>query len=106
MGAVRGGREINLGQPFLVFSYDGGVCGLAGEIGPFVGIFDHVVEFLAAVGIVEVAPALTADAMIALVVAGDSGAFAFGRGILELGAEAETFEIGAHGHPGEIDQRG
>ena len=72
-----------------------GVFGFAGEVGPLVGIVAHVVEFLAAVGVVDVAPAFAADAVVALVVAGDGGALALGGGVLELRDEAEAFEIAA-----------
>jgi len=60
----------------------------AGEIGPFVRVVLQVVEFLAAVGVADVAPTLAADAVVALIVAGDGRTVAFGGGILKLWREA------------------
>ena len=80
--------------------------GIFGEVGPLVGVLLHVVEFLAAVGIADVAPVVGADGVIALIVGGDGGPLAGCAGILELGHEAVAFEVGARGHLGEREQRG
>ena len=87
-GAVERGREVDFRQPLFVLGDDGGVLRPAGEIGPFVRVGLQVVEFLAAIGVADVAPTLAADAVVALIVAGDGRTVAFGGGILKLWREA------------------
>ena len=82
--AAGGHGDIDLRQPLGEVRTDAGECGIGREVLPFVGIGEFVVEFLAAVGIADVAPPIGADGVVALVVAGDGGPFAFGGGILEL----------------------
>ena len=77
-GAAGGGRLVDLRQPLAVLRDDRGELGPAGQVRPLVRIVLHVVQFLAAVGVVDVAPTLAADAVVALVVAGDGRALALG----------------------------
>jgi len=88
-----------------MLSDDGSVFGLRGHIGPFVGIVDHVVEFLAAIGINNVAPLFAAHSVVALVVTGDGGTLAFRRGIFELRRQADAFQVIAFRQTSELDER-
>ena len=68
-----------------MFSNDFLVSRFANEVGPFVGILLHIVEFLGSICVVNVAPVFRAHAMIVVVVGGDGGAGALCRRIFELG---------------------
>ena len=65
------------GNPFAVIGDDFLVLGTASEVVPLVGIVLHVVEFLGAIGVADVAPVLTANAVVVVVVCGDRRAVAF-----------------------------
>ena len=106
MGAAGGGGLIDVGEPAAVGREGFAVFGLGGEVGPLVGIVLMVVEFFAAVGVLDVAPAFGADSVVALVVGGDGGAGAGGLGIFELGKEADAFEVVARGEAAEFDEGG
>ena len=84
----------------------GGVFRAADQVGPRSRIVIVVVELLGTVGIADVAPAFAADAVVALVVAGDGGALPLAGGVAELRHEAKPFEVGAGREPAEFDQRG
>ena len=87
LGAGGGGGHIDLGQPAAVFGKEGGGGGPGGEVGPLVRVIAEIVEFFAAVGVADVAVVFAADAVVALIVGGDRGAFARGGGVAELGDE-------------------
>ena len=91
--ASRGHGDVDLGQPFREVLTDAGACRVTGEVFPFMGIGEFVVEFLAAVGIADVAPAIVADRVVALVVGGDGGPFACGGRIAELWNQRVAFEL-------------
>lgn len=57
------GRNIGLWEPFPMSFDDGGMFRFAGEIRPFVRIIPHVVKFLNAIRVTDVAPAFAADAV-------------------------------------------
>ncbi len=84
----------------------GRVFRLASEIFPFVRIVHHVIKLFRAVGIMDVAPFLAADAVVALIVTGDGWALAFGRGVAELRDEAEPLDVIPLWHAGQFDERG
>ena len=83
------------------------VLGIAGEVFPFVGIDGFVVELFVAVLIMDVAPALAADSVIAKEVGGQRGLLPRGTWIGEQGFDAAPFQLTSGGsEPAEIDQRG
>ncbi len=61
-------RGIGLGQGTGEFGFHGRELRLVREVGPFVRIIVVIVEFLAAVGIADVAPTLAAESVVALAV--------------------------------------
>src|SRR5262249_51913449 len=70
-GTTGGGGRIDLRQPFCKVTLRRGVLWVGSEVGPFVRIGLNVVQFLAAVGVADVAPALVADRVVVLVVGGE-----------------------------------
>lgn len=103
-GAVGCGRAVNFGEPLFVLRDHGSVLGFCSEVGPLVGIVPHIVELLGVIGVADVAPALAADTVVALVVTRDCGAQT-GRGrILELRCQAKAFEVRAGRKVSEVDQ--
>ena len=99
MGATRGRGFIEGRQPFPVFGDDTSALGIGGEVRPFIGIPFEVVEFLAAIGVTDIAPALAADTMVSLVMTGDSRAVARGSRVPELRPETDSFQIGSRSQP-------
>ncbi len=76
------------------FSELGGVLGIVGEVRPFVGIRFDVVEFLAAITIVDIAPALRADGIVFRVVEmGDGGVRPRRGGVAQQRDEAAAFDV-------------
>jgi len=91
--AAFGGFAAGFRDPLLVSGDDVFEARFSDEVGPFVGILDHVVEFFAAVGVANVTPTFGADAVVVVIVGGDGGAVSLGGGVLELREEAESFEV-------------
>ncbi len=91
--AAGGGLSAGFGDPDFVLGDDFFVAGLADEVGPFVGILSHVVEFFGAIGVADVTPVFGTDAVVVMVMSGDGGAFTFSVCAFELGEEAEAFEM-------------
>lgn len=101
-----GGFAAGFWDPLFVGGDNVFEAGLADEVGPFVGVLDHVVEFFAAVGVANVAPVFGADAVVVVVVGGDGGSVSFGGGVFELREETEAFEVRGGGIAGEDAEGG
>ena len=91
MCAVRSGWNVNFRQPTAVLGDDGCVFGLAGQIRPFVRIGLMIVKLFAAIGITDIAPALAANSVVALIVARDRGPLPFRFCILQLWQQTDSF---------------
>ena len=78
------------------------VSRFANEIGPFIGILLHVIEFFRSIGVADVAPVLGSHAVIVMIVGCDGGAVTFACGVFKLRHEAETFEMGWGLGPNEL----
>lgn len=79
---------------------------VSGQVVPLLTIGLQVIEFLRAIGVLDVSPAFTADSMIALIMTRDCRPRAGGGGVTELRDEAEPFQILTSWQPGEVDERG
>ena len=64
----------------------------------------HVVEFLATIRVLDVPPALAADTVVALVVAGDGRPLPRGFGILEVRHQTKPLEITAGCEAAQLDE--
>ena len=83
------------------------VLRLAGEVRPFVGIGLDVVEFLAVVAVVDVAPAFGAEGVVAgIVEMRERGMRPCGGGIAQQRDEAAAFDVGLRGQAAELGERG
>lgn len=91
--AAGGGLAAGFWEPLIMLRDDGFVSGLTDEVGPFVGVFLHVVEFLRTIGITNVAPFFRADSVVVVIMGGDGGAVALGGGVFELGHQAKALEV-------------
>src|SRR5690606_16707979 len=65
------GLLVHLRQPAAVLADHLGEAGVAGQVGPFVGVLAHVVELFGAVGVDDIPPVFAADAVVVVVVSGD-----------------------------------
>ena len=89
-----------------MFTKDFFVAGTTGEVCPLVRILDHVVEFLGAIGVVNITPVLGTNTVIALVVRSDGRTPAGSVGIFELGQETDSFKSVFGFEPTQIDECG
>ena len=76
-----------------------------GEVVPLVGVGPHVVQLLGAVGVADVAPVLRPHPVVVVVVGGDGGTFARGRGVFQLRHQAHALEVVARRQSAQIDER-
>ena len=73
---------------------------------PLLRVGGVVVEFLAAVGVADVAVTLRTDGVVAGIGGGDRRAQAWRGGVAQLGREAHAVESAGRGQTGQVGQRG
>jgi hypothetical protein len=104
-----GGFGVGFGDGAVEIGDEGGVFGgrfFCNEVGPFVGVFLHVVEFFGAVVVLDVTVAIGAEGVVVLTVGGEGVVRPIGLGVLEEGDEGAAFEIGIGGEPAEVGEGG
>lgn len=82
------------------------MLGLLRQVGEFIGIVAVIVEFLRAVGVADVAPVFGSDGVVLVVAGRDDGGLAWSQRGIELGLEAESFEMLVFGNTAEVDKGG
>lgn len=106
MSTSRSRRNVDLRQPFSVLCDDRSILRSLGQVSPFVRIIDHVVKLLATIGVTDVSPALAADGVIPLIVAGDGRSFPFHRRVPQLWDETDALQIISGCQTAKLDERG
>ena len=105
MRAAGDGWGVHFRQPLRQLALHRRVLRVQREVRPLVRVPAQVVEFLRAVGVVDVAPVLGAHRMVVLIVRRDGGPRARGFRVLQLRREAVAFDSLARRQVAEFEQR-
>ena len=74
------------------------------NVGPFVGISLHIIQFLGAIRVSNVTPTIGANRVVADIVRGDRRPASLGFGVFQLRQKTVAFDAGFFGQSAEFNQ--